>query len=262
MASKKRQRGWIQFAAALGAAYLGQKGAEETNEANQGINSAQMAFNAEEAAKNRDFQRGMRETQYQTAVGDMRKAGLNPMLAYQQGGAGTPQGSTAQAGGLRPMANEQQAGITNAMTVAQLKNINAQTEVANKTADKIAAEIPMTVANTGRIGQETTNLKTGLEKLTEEVKNVRMDTLNKEEQVTLTRAQQQLVNVQKELTRGNITYVQAQEAVARVEAELKRYATAGAKNEAAFETKMGEGVGTGAKSINWILQLLKGLTGK
>ncbi len=41
-----------------------------------------------------DFQREMRSTAYQTAMQDMRKAGLNPMLAYQQGGAATPGGAS------------------------------------------------------------------------------------------------------------------------------------------------------------------------
>lgn len=48
------------------------------------------------ARKNRIFQRKMRATQYQTAVKDMRLAGLNPMLAYKQGGAGNLSGAVAQ----------------------------------------------------------------------------------------------------------------------------------------------------------------------
>ncbi|WNK14278.1 MAG: DNA pilot protein [Microvirus sp.] len=62
-------------------------------------------FNASEAQKSRDFTAGqasqqmsfqerMRATQYQTAMADMRASGLNPMLAYSQGGAGTPIGAS------------------------------------------------------------------------------------------------------------------------------------------------------------------------
>lgn len=47
------------------------------------------------AEDNRAFQADQRATQYQTAVKDMEAAGLNPMLAYQQGGAGSSPGSTA-----------------------------------------------------------------------------------------------------------------------------------------------------------------------
>lgn len=54
-----------------------------------------MKFNAEETQKNRDWQEMMSNTQYQRAMADMKKAGLNPILAYRQGGAGTPSGATA-----------------------------------------------------------------------------------------------------------------------------------------------------------------------
>ena len=77
----------ITAGASILGAGMGYIGGERTNDAN-----------ARQAALNRDFQERMRATQYQTAVNDMRAAGLNPALAYQQGGAGTPTGSTAQMG--------------------------------------------------------------------------------------------------------------------------------------------------------------------
>lgn len=92
------------------------------------------SFNSAEAARNREFQREMRSSQYQTAVSDMRAAGLNPALAYQQGGAGTPSGSAATSGavsGRTPLdmsavqVNSAHAGKLNAETA----NVEADTRL-------------------------------------------------------------------------------------------------------------------------------------
>lgn len=53
-------------------------------------------MNIAEADKNRNWQAEMRSTEYQTKVEDMRKAGLNPVLAAFGGGGGTPSGAMAR----------------------------------------------------------------------------------------------------------------------------------------------------------------------
>lgn len=62
--------------------------------------------NALEAQKNRDWQEHMSNTSYQRAVADLKAAGLNPMLAYSQGGASSGSGSAASIGsGSAPKAS-------------------------------------------------------------------------------------------------------------------------------------------------------------
>lgn len=62
-------------------------------------NATAMSYNSAEALANRNWQEHMSSTAYQRAVEDMKKAGLNPILAFSNGGASTPGGSAGTISG-------------------------------------------------------------------------------------------------------------------------------------------------------------------
>lgn len=77
---------------------------EKSNMTNVYLAGQEMEFNKMEAEKARqfsagqaqqqmDFQERMSNTSYQRTVEDMKKAGINPMFAMDQGGASTPSGA-------------------------------------------------------------------------------------------------------------------------------------------------------------------------
>lgn len=87
-------------ASSIGGGLLGMFGQSSANKQNRRLVQEQMKF-----------QERMSSTAYQRAMADMKKAGLNPMLAYSQGGASTPSGATAtMQNELSPLA----AGVSSA----------------------------------------------------------------------------------------------------------------------------------------------------
>lgn len=311
---RRKQRGFWNFAlpalASVAGSLINAEGQESANESNQGINSAQMANNAAEAAKarefnatqaginrtyntdemnaargfnqyeaattryanhveaetarnfnaqeaqlNRDFQERMRATQYQTAVGDMNAAGINPMLAIRQGGAGTPSGSAAsgpaasstnassgaassgaasgpagQSGGMLRMENVAGAGIQGALAAAQVAQINSTTKVNEAQEAKIKSEIP-------KIEQETNNLKETIGKIQAEIEEISTRSTLNISNTTLNGYKYDLVKIQTQQAKGQISLQEAQTRVQNIQEKLMKYEEPEARNKANYQNK-------------------------
>lgn len=110
----------------------------------------------DQAQTQRDFSAAQFATRYQTTVADMKAAGLNPMLAYTQGGGSPPAGVAAAYPGAVGAANVQASSSARQAAVAE-----AQVE-----------------ANVSKISQEIENLKTDNEKSRAFLDNIREEYQN------------------------------------------------------------------------------------
>lgn len=248
----------------LASSAIGLLGGKETNETNMGLNSAQMAFNAEEAQKSRDFNswqadksmafsERMANSEWQRGVQDMEAAGINPMLAIAKGGNSAPSGqmgggATASSGSMIPMQNKVAAAMQNASSAAQIQNVQSATEVNQAQADKIRAETTTTNALSGKYSQETENLRTQQTETYARIDNINKDTLNKEDQAKLMRAQKFVADSQAALntagtnrTIKDTDKIEAETALAKANELLRQLDVPEASANAEFyKTPMGK----------------------
>lgn len=141
------KQGPVDKAASMAFQGYGQRrGQEEANEAN--------TANAREL---RDWQENMSNTSYQRGTADMTAAGVNPMLAIGQGGAGTPSGAMAEVENEGAGESVLDSAVNSAKAVqnvqagaqaiknaqAEEKNIKADTGLKLANTQDTLAEMPM-----------------------------------------------------------------------------------------------------------------------
>ena len=99
---------------------------------------------AQRAASNQmSFQREMSNTAYQRSMADMRKAGLNPILAGKLGGASTPSGATYQPENVGLAGQQAFANVKS--TMANTAKTNEETKILKRTGGSILGKTALGV---------------------------------------------------------------------------------------------------------------------
>ncbi|QCQ85018.1 DNA pilot protein [Blackfly microvirus SF02] len=207
--------------------------------------------------KQLDWQERMANTEWQRGVEDMKAAGLNPMLAYSQGGASSPNVSAATVNPEDGLARGISSASEKAMAILAMKQTEANIELTKANTIKTVEEAKtagVTSANAG-------------ERQTAELANIRAEYRRIIEGEDLTKAQR--ANLE-ELLPGMIRQQQAQLGLtsastqsAKAEARIKESGIPEAEATAKFWTEMARKEGAGIdgdvmlKVIMMIRSLLK-----
>lgn len=111
-----------------GSALLGFLGGERTNRSNRAEAERNRQFQSKEAATNRVFQERMRNTEWQAGVEDMRKAGINPAVAYARGGASSPSGAMGSGSQAAPAVDSVSSAMQGIRMKRELDMLSASIE--------------------------------------------------------------------------------------------------------------------------------------
>lgn len=200
--------GLLPFAGSIISGLMASEGQEDTNAMNMQIASNNSAFNAQQAQLTREFQERMSSTAYRRAVDDMKGAGLNPMLAYSQGGASTPSGATGQAVQPAPMQNKAAAGVAAAAQAAQVQQALASTEKTKAEVDNVkadtslkAAQYTHQISSSGHLDAVRDNIRQEMTAFADRLQQLREKTIQIREQTHTTIADRYRINQEEEKIR-------------------------------------------------------------
>lgn len=204
--------------------------------------------------ENRDWEERMSNTAWQRGVADMMAAGINPMVAFNQGGASTPTSSAPDVSQPIPSASGAFSAASKAANLLALKQMEANVNLTNANAYKATQE-GTTTAEVARNAPARANY---------EMNEVRQRVEQLIDQGELTKAQAEQIRkllpalLASETARAGLA--EAQTGSAKTQRELDELKKPEAEVTAKwFESMMGGGgrVSNAMKDILQIIQMLR-----
>lgn len=166
----------------------------KTNKANKAIADAANAMSQANAREQMEFQERMSNSAYQRGTQDMKAAGINPILAYSQGGASAPSG----AAGSVTTAKMEKADLSSLGKITDMITNPASLQLAQNTANltktdfegqKTASDIGVNSANIMATHETARKTREEADYFAEKRINDQYDRELKLAQTELTRAQ-------------------------------------------------------------------------